>query len=457
VGAPAFVEGDQGPADAGREVAKDDLGGGVDVEGGGDQVEVRRIGAEAGVGEVAVLLEVAEAGGAVDVGEVVVADADPVVEALEGEVEVFAGFDFDDGEAVGAGDGEEVEHSAVEVAAGAGEGGDLGVDGGGLKVGVEGREVGAEGAFEPAFGLGAEEDVLCGRKGGFGGWLGAGSWSGLAAAEEVADEIAQLRLRFGEEGGFAGAGADGDLELAVEGLAGEGGADAGELEAVEEEGEFSVGAQAELTAWCGGGEVSVAVGWVGGTGCSCWSRRCLDGWRGRRIEAEDCGAGWEEGQDLWDGVGEAIEGGSDVWRMDEASGEVSMVGWIARGEVFGLLVELEQLEVCYARVEPGEARKGGGGGAARKNKAQAPVEAALARGGRGGVIAAVLQPEDPDGENAVDGGLGFGRVNGDDGPGFLTPGEGAAGVGGTEGALEIHGGAKALGAEIGEGAEEDPV
>ena len=245
--------------------------------------------------------------------------------------------------------------------------------------------------------------------------------------------------------------------MAVERLAGEGGADAGKLEAVEEEGEFGVGAQAELAAWYGGGEMSVAVGWIGGTGCSCWSHRYLDGWRGQRIEAKDSGAGWEEGQDLWDGGGEAIEGGSDVWRMDEASGEVSMVGWIARGEVFRLLVELEELEVCYARVEPGEARKGGGGGAARKNKAQASVEAALARGGGGGVIAAVLQPENPDGENAVDGGLGFGRVDGDDGPGSLTPGEGAAGVGGTERALEIHRGAKALGAEIGEGAEEDPV
>lgn len=57
------------------------------------------------------------------------ADADPVVEALEGEVEVFGGFDFEDGELAGAGDGEEVEHAAVEGVAAAGEGGDFGVDG----------------------------------------------------------------------------------------------------------------------------------------------------------------------------------------------------------------------------------------------------------------------------------------------------------------------------------------
>lgn len=159
-GAPASVEGGEGPGDLRRKVAEDGFGGGVDVEGGSDEVEVRGIGGEAGVGEVAVLLEVADAGGAGD-GEMVVADADPVVEPLEGEVEVFGGFEFDDGELVGAGDGEEVEHAAVEIGAGSGEGGDFGVDGGGLEVGVEGGEVGAEGGVEPALGLGAEEGVLC--------------------------------------------------------------------------------------------------------------------------------------------------------------------------------------------------------------------------------------------------------------------------------------------------------
>lgn len=90
------------------------------------------------MGEVAVMLEVTQAGGVVKIGEVVVADADPIVEALEGEVEIFGGFDFDDGEVIGAGDGEEVEHATVEIAAGTGEGGDLGVDGGRLKFGIKG-------------------------------------------------------------------------------------------------------------------------------------------------------------------------------------------------------------------------------------------------------------------------------------------------------------------------------
>jgi len=233
VGAPAFVEGDEGPGDAWVEVAEDGFGGGMDVEGGGYEEEVRGSWGEAGVGEVAVLLEVAEAGegarGGIGVGEVVVANADPVVEALEGEVEVFGGFEFNEREAVVAGDGEEVEQAAVEVGAGAGEGGDLGVDGGGLEAGVEGGEIGAEGAFEPALGKGAEEVVLRGVGGGFGGRFGRGFGGGFAAVEEVADQLAEVGLGGGDEEGFGGTEADGDLELAVEGLAGEGGADAGEL------------------------------------------------------------------------------------------------------------------------------------------------------------------------------------------------------------------------------------
>lgn len=244
-------------------MAEDGLGGGMDVEGGGDEVEVWGLRAEAGVGKVAVLLEVSDAaegsGAGLGIGEMVVANADPVVEALQGEVEVFVGFEFDDGEAVVAGDGEEIEHAAIEVAAGAGEGGDLGVDGGGFELWIEGGEVGAEGAFEPALRLGAEEDVL-GRvgEGGFGG-----GGDGAAAIEEVTDELTKVGAGAGEERGFAGAGADGDLELTVEGLADEGGADTGELEAVEEEGELGAGAEAELAGGGAGDGVGVAVSGAG--------------------------------------------------------------------------------------------------------------------------------------------------------------------------------------------------
>ena len=83
---------------------------------------------------------------------------------------------------------------------------------------------------------------------------------GAATIEELVYELAEVGFGGGQEEGF-GRGADGDFELAIEGLAGEGGADAGELEAVEEKDEFCVGAEADLAGLrvrCGG---VVAVGW----------------------------------------------------------------------------------------------------------------------------------------------------------------------------------------------------
>jgi len=147
--------------------------------------------------------------------------------------------------------------------------------------------------------------------------------------------------------------------------------------------------------------------------------------------------------------------------VEEAGGEVAVVGGVAWGEGFGLLVEFEELVLGDAGVEPGEAGEGGGGGAAGDDEAEAGVEAGLARGGAGGggggVVAAVLEPKDADGEDAVDGGLGLGGVDGDDGPGVLAAEEGAAGVGGAEGALEVGGGAEGFALVVGKGAEEDAI
>lgn len=74
-------------------------------------------------------------------------NAEPVVEALEGQVEVLFGFEFDDGEAAGAVGGQEVD----EIAVLGGESGDLTVDGF-KEGGIDGGEVAADGDFEAAFG-----------------------------------------------------------------------------------------------------------------------------------------------------------------------------------------------------------------------------------------------------------------------------------------------------------------
>jgi len=128
--APAFVEREEVPLNSGTDVAEDDLCGGMDVQRGGYEVEAGWERGELDAAEVAVALELAEASGGVGGLQVVLANADPVVEALEGEVEIVVGFELDDGEAAVGGDAEEVEEAAV---ASSGDGRDLGVD----VVGVE--------------------------------------------------------------------------------------------------------------------------------------------------------------------------------------------------------------------------------------------------------------------------------------------------------------------------------
>ena len=153
--APALVDGEEVPVYAGGEVAEDDLCGGVDAEGGGDEVQAGLGGGEAEAGEVAVALEVAEGAGGVGVFCVVMADSDPVVEALEGELGIFFSFELDDCEAAFCRDGEEVKHAAICC----GEGGDLGVDVVRVKGVVQRGRVATDEAFQPAFRLQAVEDV----------------------------------------------------------------------------------------------------------------------------------------------------------------------------------------------------------------------------------------------------------------------------------------------------------
>ncbi len=103
----------------------------------------------------------------------------------------------------------------------------------------------------------------------------------------------------------------------VEGVAGEAGADAGELEAMEEEGEF------------GGVADSLFYYLAHGRGHKC--------------------------EDSVGGFGEAFVGGLLVGCVNEAGGQVAVVGGFALGEFFGGLVEFVELPLCGGGVEPGEA------------------------------------------------------------------------------------------------------
>lgn len=134
-------------------MGEDRFGGGVKRKSGGDEEEARRVRAEVLAREVVPCREV--------IGGGVVSDAHPIIEGLEGQVDILLGFDFDDGEAAGVIDGEDVGDAAVE----AGDGNDLGVEGLGEEGGVEGLDVAVELGFEDGFrveeiglaGLGGEE------------------------------------------------------------------------------------------------------------------------------------------------------------------------------------------------------------------------------------------------------------------------------------------------------------
>ena len=60
------------------------------------------------------------------------------------------------------------------------------------------------------------------------------------------------------------------------------------------------------------------------------------------------------------------------------------------------------------------------------------------------VLAAVVEPENAEGENAVDDGRGLGCADADDGIGRGSFEQTAADICGTEAVLEIHGGAQAV-------------
>ena len=160
----------------------------------------------------------------------------------------------------------------------------------------------------------------------------------------------------------------------------------------------------------------------------------------------------DEREDAGGGLGEAGLGGLEVGGVEEAGGEVAVVGGFAGFEFFGGLVEFVEFPLGGGGIEPGEAGEGEGGGAAGDDDFEALVEAAARAG-----FAAVVEPEDAEGEDAVGGGLGLFVVDGDDGPGLLAVDEGASGVGGAEGFFEVHGGAEGFGLEVWEGAEEDTV
>jgi len=223
----------------------------------------------------------------------------------------------------------------------------------------------------------------------------------VAAEEEAGAEVAAEGFVLRGERGFIGARAKGYLGLASEGVGGGGVADAGELEAVEQQANLSGGGGANLDAIFGGGR--------------------------------------QQGEELIDALPATLDGGCGREGVDEAGLEVAGVAEVDGGELFTALVEGEELEVGGGVVEPGHAFGGGAPGSGGDDDLEtAEMAAGVA------VLTAVVEPKDAEGENAVDDGGRLSLCNADDGVGSGAAEEAAADVGGAEAVFKVHGRAEGV-------------
>jgi hypothetical protein len=88
---PFYAYSDPLYLDLGRKVAQDPLIAGMNIERRRHQEKTRRSGTERDSGEIAMVLKLA----AVQMP----LDAEPIIQGLQGQMEVFGGFELDDGEA----------------------------------------------------------------------------------------------------------------------------------------------------------------------------------------------------------------------------------------------------------------------------------------------------------------------------------------------------------------------
>jgi hypothetical protein len=219
-------------------MAKDGLGGGMDAEGRGNKVEPRWVGAKSLLRKVAVLLKIAEASSRVNVGEVMMADADPVIEPLQRKVQILFSLELDQSKLAAVGNGKQIKHAPILMRAASCERGNLRVDRRLGELGIDGRKAVTENTFKPTLRLKTKERVavvgLCARSDG-------------PPAEEAVNQIPKERCRLSCEERFIRACANGDLHLPVEGLTGITMTNPRELQAMEEKGEIHRASEAELT------------------------------------------------------------------------------------------------------------------------------------------------------------------------------------------------------------------
>jgi len=278
-------------------------------------------------------------------------------------VDVFVGFEFDDGQAMIAGGGKHVEHSAV----GGGEGWDLRIEGAVIEMLIDRAHVADDQRLKPALGMQAKKLVMTGA-------LRAAR--GAQAADEV---IEGGGIAIVEDALFR-ADAEGNLLAAAEGGWFVANAGAGEFQA--KDGDFAFGQASE---------------------------------------------------NLTNGIGETVEGRRFIGTAHQAGVNVAAVSEIELGQSVVVLIEFVQVPLGGSEIEVRQTFAGQGRCAGRQEKFEAFEEGAGI-----GRVAAGIEPEYAEGEGRVDGGLGLLLVDAEHCERGAALANDAAGVDGTEEALEIH-------------------
>src|ERR1700674_1461252 len=143
--APAFREAHANDLQFRQQIFQELVGGGMKSQRGRNQVNEWRNLLQFDAGEIAVTSDFS--------AMQMTPNAQPVVGGLQGQVNVLAGFQFDDGQLSRTRDGEEIENSVF--AAGIGE--YLSVDEARIKRRIHSCDILANDGFQPAFGLSAVE------------------------------------------------------------------------------------------------------------------------------------------------------------------------------------------------------------------------------------------------------------------------------------------------------------
>ena len=296
----------------------------------------RRLGRQFNTGKITVLAELSAL--------VVPLYPRPVVEPLQGQMDILMRLELEHSQPALAGGGQHIDHGAVA----GGEGGHLRIHMPRVEAGIKTRQIGDEFRFQPALRLHAPKRV-------------GHAASGMAAVAQQANGGGKVCFVGLGQQRFVLAGAEAELLFLLEaGRVGRA-AHAGEGQPMQAESDLGGAADVDLEL---------------GLGCQCTH------------------AG--------DGGGEAVNRGRTVRAADQSRGDVAAVGMVELFSGFVALIQLEQAILGGRRIQMREPRADD-----RRSSLGKKEQYAFDRVLRGILFAAMIEPQQAGGEGGVDGRLLF--------------------------------------------------